>query len=89
MWEVFEMKTVWTITTNAVTGSPEMYGVYENAGACALAFEHLTQCCIDVDDQYRIKHSVVEEYAELVERFEQCNKERLEALTKEEADVID
>ena len=33
------MKTVWTITTNAMTGQPEMFGVYENAGAVALAFE--------------------------------------------------
>ena len=83
------MKTVWTITTNAVSGTPELFGVYENAGACALAFEHITQCCNDVDDQYRIQHSVVEEYTDLVEQFEACNKERLEALTKEEADVID
>ena len=83
------MKTVWTITTNAISGTPELFGVYENAGAVALAFEHLTHCCNDVDDQYRIKHSVVEEYAELVEQFEQCNKERLEALAKEEANVTD
>ncbi len=83
------MKTVWTITTNAVSGTPELFGVYENAGAAALAFEHIIQCCNDVDDQYRIKHSVVEEYADLVEQFEACNKERLEALAKEEADVID
>ena len=83
------MKTVWTICTNAVSGTPELFGVYENAGACALVFEQITQCCNDVDDQYRIKHSVVEEYAELVERFEECNKNRLEALAKEEADVTD
>ncbi len=83
------MKTVWTITTNAMSGTPEMFGVYENAGAVALAFEHLTQCCNDAGDEYRIQHSVVEEYAELVERFEACNKRRLEALAKEEADVID
>jgi len=72
-----------------MTGSPEMFGVYENAGAVALAFEHLTQCCNDTNDEYRIKMSVVEEYAELVERFEQCNKQRLKAIAKEEADVID
>ena len=83
------MKTVWTITTNAMTGQPEMFGVYENAGAVALAFQHLTQCCNDTDDEYRIKMNVVEEYAELVERFEQCNKNRLEALAKEEANVTD
>ena len=83
------MKTVWTITTNAMTGSPEMFGVYENAGAVALAFEHLTQCCNDAGDEYRIKHDVVEEYADLVEQFEVCNKRKLEALAKEEADVID
>ena len=83
------MKTVWTITTNAVSGTPELFGVYENAGACALVFEHITQCCNDVNDQYRIKHVVVEEYADLVEQFEQCNKERLEALAKDEANVID
>ena len=83
------MKTVWTITTNAMTGSPEMYGVYENAGAVALAFEHLTQCCNDTDDEYRIKMNVVEEYADLVERFEACNKRKLEALAKESADVTD
>ena len=83
------MKTVWTITTNAVSGTPELFGVYENAGACALVFEQITQCCNDVDDQYRIKHSVVEEYADLVEQFEACNKQRLEAIAKEEADVID
>ena len=83
------MKTVWTITTNAMTGTPEMFGVYENAGACALAFEHLTQISNDTGDEYRIKHDVVEEYAELVERFEACNKRRLEALAKEEANVTD
>ena len=83
------MKTVWTITTNAMTGSPEMFGVYENAGAVALAFQHLTQCCNDTDDEYRIKMNVVEEYAEIVERFEQCNKNRLEALAKESANVTD
>ena len=83
------MKTVWTITTNAMTGSPEMFGVYENAGAVALAFEHLTQCCNDAGDEYRIKHDVVEEYAELVERCEQCNNNRLEALAKESANVTD
>jgi hypothetical protein len=83
------VKTVWTITTNAVSGTPELFGVYEDAGACALAFEHITQCCNDVDDQYRIKHSVVEEYTDLVEQFEQCNKERLEAIAKEEANVTD
>ena len=83
------MRTVWTICTNAVSGTPELFGVYENAGAAALAFTHLTQRCNDVDDQYRIQHSVVEEYTELVEQFEQCNKERLEALAKEEANVTD
>ena len=83
------MKTVWTITTNAITGTPEMFGVYEDAGAVALAFTHLTQCCNDTDDEYRIKMNVVEEYADLVEQFEQCNKQRLEAIAKEEADVID
>ena len=83
------MKTVWTITTNAISGTPELFGVYENAGAVALAFEHLTQCCNDTGDEYRIKHDVVEEYAELVERFEQCNKNRLEALAKESANVTD
>ena len=83
------MKTVWTITTNAMTGTPEMFGVYENAGAVALAFEHLTQCCNDTGDEYRIKHDVVEEYADLVERFEACNKRRLEALAKEESNVND
>ena len=83
------MKTVWTITTNAMTGSPEMFGVYENAGAVALAFQHLTQCCNDTDDEYRIKMNVVEEYADLVEQFEQCNKARLEAIAKEEANVND
>ena len=83
------MKTVWTITTNAMTGSPEMFGVYENAGAVALAFQHLTQCCNDTDDEYRIKMNVVEEYADLVERFEACNKSRLEAIAKEEANVTD
>ena len=83
------MKTVWTITTNAMTGQPEMCGVYENAGAVALAFEHLTQCCNDTDDEYRIKMNVVEEYAELQERFEACNKRKLEALAKESANVTD
>ena len=83
------MKTVWTITTNAMTGTPEMLGVYENAGAVALAFEHMTHCSNDAGDEYRIQHSVVEEYAELVERFEACNKNRLEALAKEEANVND
>ena len=83
------MKTVWTITTNALTGQPEMFGVYENAGACALAFSHMTQGCNDTDDEYRIKMNVVEEYADLVEQFEVCNKRKLEALAKEEADVID
>ena len=83
------MKTVWTITTNAMTGSPEMFGVYENAGAVALAFQHLTQCCNDTDDEYRIKMNVVKEYAELVERFEQCNKRRLEAIAKDTANVND
>ena len=43
----------------------------------------------DTGDEYRIKHDVVEEYAELVERFEACNKRRLEALAKEEANVTD
>ena len=83
------MKTVWTITTNAMTGTPDMFGVYENAGAAALAFTHLTQSCNDTNDEYRIKMNVVEEYADLVEQFEQCNKNRLEALAKEEADVTD
>ena len=83
------MKTVWTITTNAVSGTPEMFGVYEDAGACALAFQHITQGCNDVNDEYRIKHDIVEEYADLIERFEACNKQKLEALAKEEADVID
>ena len=83
------MKTVWTITTNAMTGTPECFGVYENAGAVALAFEHLTQCCNDTGDEYRIKHDVVEEYAELVERFEACKKRKLEALAKESANVTD
>ena len=83
------MKTVWTITTNAMTGSPECFGVYENAGAVALALQHLTQHCNDVGDEYRIKMDVVEEYADLVERFEACNKRRLEALAKEEANVTD
>ena len=83
------MKTVWTITTNAISGSPDLFGVYEDAGAVALAFTHLTQCCNDTDDEYRIKMNVIEEYAELVERFEQCNKNRLEALAKESANVTD
>ena len=83
------MKTVWTITTNSMTVSPEMFGVYENAWAVALAFQHLTQCCNDTDDEYRIKMNVVEEYADLVERFEACNKRRLEAIAKEEANVTD
>ena len=83
------MKTVWTITTNAMTGTPEMLGVYENAGAVALAFEHMSHCSNDAGDEYRIQHSVVEEYTELVERFEACNKQKLEALAKEEADVTD
>ena len=83
------MKTVWTITTNAISGQPEVLGVYENAGACALVFEHMTQCCNDPMDEYRIQHSVVEEYSELVERFERCNKRRLEAIAKEEANVTD
>ena len=83
------MKTVWTITTNAMTGTPECFGVYENAGACALAFQHLTQCCNDTGDEYRIKHDVVEEYHELVERFAECNKRRLEAIAKDEANVTD
>ncbi len=83
------MKTVWTITTNAMSGTPEMLGVYENAGAVALAFEHMTHCSNDAGDEYRIQHSVVEEYAELVERFEACNKRRLEAIAKDTADVND
>ena len=52
------MKTVWTITTNTF-GEPRMYGVYENAGAAAIAFEHLTNCS-DPDDEYRIKHAIIE-----------------------------
>ena len=83
------MKTVWTICTNAMSGTPELFGVYENAGACALAFTHMTQCSNDVDDQYRIQHVAVEEYADLVEQFEACNKRRLEAIAKEEASVND
>ena len=83
------MRTVWTITTNAMTGTPDMFGVYENAGAAALAFTHLTQCCNDTDDEYRIKMNVVEEYADLVEQYEACNKRRLEAIAKEEANVTD
>ena len=79
------MKTVWTITTNAVSGTPELFGVYENAGACALVFEQITQCCNDVDDQYRIKHVVVEEYADVLESKVQCDKSRAEAM----ADVTD
>ena len=83
------MKTVWTITTNAISGTPDMFGVYENAGAAALAFTHLTQSCNDTNDEYRIKMNVIEEYADLVERFEACNKRRLEALAKESANVTD
>ena len=83
------MKTVWTIVTNAHTGQPELFGVYENAGAVALALQHITQCCNDVGDQYRVEHSGVEEYSDLVERFERCNKSRLESLAKEEANVTD
>ena len=83
------MKHVWTITTNALSGSPEMYGVYENAGAASLAFTHLTQFCNDTHDEYRIKMNVVEEYADLVEQYERCNKNRLEALAKESANVND
>ena len=89
MWEVFKVKTVWTITTNAMTGTPEMLGVYENAGAVALVFQHMTQLSNDAGDEYRIQHSVVEEYAELVERFEQFNKQKLEAIAKDTADVND
>ena len=83
------MKTVWTITTNAMTGTPDMFGVYENAGAAALAFTHLTQSCNDTNDEYRIKMNVVEEYADLVEQYEASNKRRLEAIAKESVNVND
>ena len=73
------MKTVWTITTNAVSGTPELFGVYENAGAAAIAFEHLTNCS-DPDDEYRIKHAVVEEYADVLESKTECDKQRAEAM---------
>ena len=72
------MKTVWTITTNTF-GEPRLFGVYENAGAAAIAFEHLTNCS-DPDDEYRIKHAVVEEYADVLESKTECDKQRAEAM---------
>ena len=82
------MKTVWTVVSNCC-GEPRLMGVYENAGAVALAYEHYTRCCNDVGDEYRIEHANVQEYSDLVEQFEACNKRRLEAIAKDEANVTD
>ena len=62
---------VYSLMTNTF-GEPRLFGVYEDAKAASLAFEHLTNHA-DPGDEYRIRFDEVESYAEVKERTDRCN----------------
>ena len=72
------MKTVYALMTNTF-GEPRLFGVYKDAKGASLAFEHLSMNA-DPNDEFRIKHAVVEEYADVLESKVQCDKNRAEAM---------
>ena len=62
---------VYSLMTNTF-GEPRLFGVYEDAQAAALAFEHLSKHA-DPNDEFRIKYDEVETYAEVKESLDRCN----------------